>query len=96
MEVFRTSELNSITIYSASESLSLFVTLPRLKIGSTPSPKGLPEPPLILAAGKAKAGVTLLELPVITGLLPIAPVDEDTQAAPLLQTKAIRVVPSFI
>ena len=50
----------------------------------------------MLTAGKTKVGVTLLELPEITGLLPIAPVDDDAQAAPLLQTKAILVDPSFI
>ena len=94
--VLRTNELNSITTYSASLSLSLFVTVPRLKVGLTPSPYGLPAPPVILAAGRTKVGVTLLELPEITGLEPIATVDDEAHVAPLLQTKATFVVLSFI
>jgi len=87
-------ELNSITTYSASASLSLFVTLPRLNVGSMPSLYGLPTSPVMLAAGKTNVGVTAL-LPDMTGLEPIATLEEEAQAGPLLQTKATLVELSF-
>lgn len=95
---FRISELNSITTYSASASLSLFVIFPRLNIGLSPSGNGFPVAPpslfVIAAAGKANVGDTTV-VPEITGLEPIAAVDDVAQFAPPLQMKATLVEPSF-
>lgn len=94
-----TSALNSMTTYSASASLSLFVIVPRLKSGSLPSGKGfvpMPGPLFVMSVdGKTKVGVTFAELPEITGLEPMPGSEEDAQFAPLLQTKATLVVPSL-
>ena len=94
-----TSALNSMTTYSASASLSLFVIVPRLKRGSFPSGNGfvpVPGPLFVMSdEGKIKVGVTLAELPEITGPEPMPRSDEEAQFAPLLQTKATFIVPSL-
>ena len=89
---FNTRALNSITTYSESASLSVFVRLPRLKVTATP----FPVPPVIEPAGTTKVGETLLLLPLTTKPAPeSAGVDEVIQFAPPLQTKATLAVLSF-
>lgn len=85
---FITSALNSITTYSASESESLLVRLPTLKVTFMPLPKG---PPLIALPGKVKVGVTLLLAPLSTKPVPES-AEEVTQFALPLQTKATVLV----
>lgn len=87
---FNTRALNSMTTYSESASLSVFVRLPKLKVTATP----FPVPPVIEPAGTTKVGETLLLLPLTTKPAPES-VDDVMQFAPPLQTKATLAVLSF-
>src|ERR1043165_6999293 len=90
---FKTSALNSTTIYSESRFASgtRFVILPKLKVMSVPEVNG---PPLIAVPGTVNVGATLPLEPFTTRPAPES-VEEVMQAAPLLQTKATFPVLSF-
>jgi len=88
--IFNTIALNSITTYSESESESLFVRFPTLKVTSVPLPNG---PPLMAPAGRVNVGVTLLFAPLITSPAPES-VEDVMQFALPLHTNATVAVPS--
>ena len=88
--IFKRIALNSITIYSESESASLFVRFPRVKVTSLPLVNGLPP---IALPGTVKMGVTLLLAPFTTSPAPEI-VEDVMQLALPLHTKATLAVPS--
>lgn len=87
----RTIALNSITIYSESESESELVTFPRLNVTFVPLVNGLPR---IAVPGTTNVGETELLLPLITNPAPDNLL-ELIQLAPPLQTNAILAVLSL-